>query len=238
MVSISGSKKLKRQMAPLFWGIGRKEKCFVVTVRPGPHSRHYSIPSAVFLRDTLGIVSSLREAKTAIYGGGVSVDGVKRKSLHHGIGLMDVVQLKNMPEAYRMVPSDGTLLKPIVINESEKNRKLCRVISKTVTRGQKMQIGLHDGRSIISDIAVNVGDTLLLQVPDQKVLDVIPLAAGCQAIVIGGANAGQTGTVQEIKDGTFVLPRMATIELGQRTIQIPTGIIMAVGRETPSIQIR
>ncbi|MEE9565719.1 MAG: 30S ribosomal protein S4e, partial [Nitrosopumilaceae archaeon] len=31
MVSIAGSKKLKRQMAPTFWGITRKNKRFVVT---------------------------------------------------------------------------------------------------------------------------------------------------------------------------------------------------------------
>ncbi|MBT3743037.1 MAG: 30S ribosomal protein S4e, partial [Thaumarchaeota archaeon] len=35
MVHIAGSKKLKRQMAPLFWGITRKNKRFVVTVKPG-----------------------------------------------------------------------------------------------------------------------------------------------------------------------------------------------------------
>ena len=53
MVSIAGSKKLKRQMAPQFWGITRKSKRFVITVRPGPHRKNYSIPTAVFLRDTL-----------------------------------------------------------------------------------------------------------------------------------------------------------------------------------------
>ena len=52
MVSIAGSKKLKRQMAPLFWGITRKDKRFVVTVKPGPHKKGYSIPTAVFLRET------------------------------------------------------------------------------------------------------------------------------------------------------------------------------------------
>ena len=91
MVSIAGSKKLKRQMAPTFWGITRKNKRFVVTVKPGPHPKKQSIPSAVFLRDTLKLVSTLREAKSTIYDGNVSVDGVTRKSLHHGIGLMDVV---------------------------------------------------------------------------------------------------------------------------------------------------
>jgi len=32
MGSIAGSKKLKRQMAPTFWGINRKENRFVITV--------------------------------------------------------------------------------------------------------------------------------------------------------------------------------------------------------------
>ena len=50
MVSISGSKKLKRQMAPQFWGISRKDKRFVITVRPGPHKKAYSIPTVVFLK--------------------------------------------------------------------------------------------------------------------------------------------------------------------------------------------
>ena len=69
MVSIAGSKKLKRQMAPNFWGITRKDKRFVITVKSGPHSKKLSIPTAVFLRDTLKIVSTLREAKSTIYDG-------------------------------------------------------------------------------------------------------------------------------------------------------------------------
>ena len=93
MVSISGSKKLKRQMAPTFWGITRKDKRFVVTVKPGPHPKNNSIPTAVLLRDTLKLVTTLREAKSTIYDGKVTIDGIKRKSLHHGIGLMDVIEL-------------------------------------------------------------------------------------------------------------------------------------------------
>jgi len=131
MVSIAGSKKLKRQMAPQFWGINRKNKRFVVTVRPGPHKKDLAIPTAVFLRDTLKIVSSLREAKSAIYGGSVKIDGVVRKSLHHAIGLMDVVELQNVSDVYRLVPTDGKILKPVIIKDSEKTKKIVRVSSKT-----------------------------------------------------------------------------------------------------------
>jgi small subunit ribosomal protein S4e len=155
MVSIAGSKKLKRQMAPQFWGITRKNKRFVITVKPGPHKKSESVPTAVFLRDTLKIVTSLREAKSAIYSGKVKVDGVVRKSLHHAIGLMDVVELENVSEIYRLVPTEGKLLKPITISDSEKTKKIVKVISKTTINNGKMQIGFHDGRSIISDIKVN-----------------------------------------------------------------------------------
>ena len=75
MVKIAGSKKLKRQMAPLFWGITRKNKRFVVTVKPGMHPKNASIPISVFLRDTIKIVTSLREAKSVIYSGKIKVDG-------------------------------------------------------------------------------------------------------------------------------------------------------------------
>ena len=183
MVSISGSKKLKRQMAPQFWGITRKDKRFVITVKPGPHKKNYSVPTAVLLRDTLKIVTSLREAKTAIYSGKVKIDGVIRKSLHHAIGLMDIIELENVPDVYRMVPTEGKLLKPIKINESEKAKKLVKVISKTTIKNGKMQIGFHDGRSTISDTSVNVGDTCLIQIPDQKIIEVIKLEAGYQGLV-------------------------------------------------------
>ena len=238
MVSIAGSKKLKRQMAPLFWGITRKDKRFVVTVKPGAHSKHISIPSAVFLRDTLKAVTSLREAKTAIYSGSVTVDGVKRKSLHHGIGLMDVVELANVEDIYRLVPQDGVILKPVKIDAAEKSKKLCRVTSKTTMKGGKTQIGFHDGRSLISDEKVSVGDTCVMEVPKQKILDIIKLEKGIQAIVTDGINAGQIGTINEIKEGTFVLPRMATMKLGEREIEIPTDILLAVGKDKPVLQIR
>ncbi len=238
MVSIAGSKKLKRQMAPLFWGITRKSKRFVITVKPGAHPKKYSIPTAVLLRDTLKIVTTLREAKSSIYGGKVSVDGIKRKSLHHSIGLMDVVELENVPDIYRLVPQDGQILKPLKIDQAEKTKKLSKVTSKTSIKGGKIQLGFHDGRSMISDTAINVGDSCLLEIPKQKILDVIKLEQGCQAIITRGVNAGQVGKVDKIEEGTFNLPRRVLLALGERKILIPTEMVMVVGKDKPVIQVR
>ena len=237
MGTIAGSKKLKRQMSPLFWKINRKEKRFVITVRPGSHPKNNSIPSAVLLRDTLNIVNTLREAKSSIYGGKVKVDGVIQKSLHHSIGLMDVVELENANDIYRLVPKNGQTLFPIKINKNEKSKKLVRVKSKTSIKGGRTQLGFHDGRTIITDTSVNVGDTCLLQIPEQKILDVIKFEKNSQVIIIKGTNAGRVGTVNEIKEGTFTLPKRISLLIDDNTVEIPAHITMAIGKEKSIIQI-
>ncbi|MDC0605359.1 30S ribosomal protein S4e [Nitrosopumilus sp.] len=238
MVSIAGSKKLKRQMAPQFWGITRKDKRFVITTKPGPHKKNFAIPSAVFLRDTLKIVTSLREAKASIYSGKVKIDGVVRTSLHHAIGLMDVIELENVPEIYRLVPTEGKILKPIKINESEKSKKLVTIVSKTSINKDKTQTGFHDGRSTLAEVKAKVGDTCIMQIPDQKILDIIKLEAGCQGLVTRGINAGQIGKVESVEEGTFILPKRVILILGDKKIEIPADIIMPIGKEEPVIQLK
>ena len=238
MGTIAGSKKLKRQMSPMFWKINRKDKRFVITVRPGSHPKNNSIPSAVLLRDTLSIVDTLREAKSSIYGGKVKVDGVIQKSLHRSIGLMDVVELEGTSDVYRLVPKDGHILVPIKINANEKSKKLVKVKSKTTIRGGKMQVGFHDGRTIITDTDVNVDDVCILEIPKQKILDVIKFEKNSQVIITSGINAGYIGVINEIKQGTFTLPKRISLLINDKTVEIPANITMIVGKEKPVIQIQ
>ena len=238
MGSIAGSKKLKRQMAPMFWRINRKDKRFVITVRPGSHSKNSSIPSAVLLRDTLNKVNTLREAKSSIYGGRVKVDGVIQKSLHHSIGLMDVVELEGTSDVYRLVPKDGQILVPIKINTNEKSKKLVKVKSKTTIKGGKMQLGFHDGRTMITDTNVNVNDVCLLQIPEQKILDVIKFEKNSQVIITRGTNAGRVGIIDEIKEGTFTLPKRIILLIDDNKVEIPANITMIIGKEKPILQIK
>ena len=238
MVKIAGSKKLKRQMAPMFWGIARKEKRFVVTVKPGPHKKNNSIPTAVLLRDKMKVVSTLREAKSVIYSGKITIDGVKRKSLHHGIGLMDVVELDGISDSYRLVPKDGSILTPIKINADEKNKKIVKVTGKTSMKGGKTQIKFHDGRTLISDELVDVNDSCVLQIPEQKILEVIKLEKNTKILITRGINAGKTGEIKEIKEGTFVLTKRIVTTIDDKLIEIPIRLVIAVGKDKPVMQIR
>ena len=101
-----------------------------------------------------------------------------------------------------------------------------------------MQIGFHDGRSTITDTKVNVGDVCLIQVPDQKILEVIKLETGNHGLVTRGINAGQIGKIESIEEGTFILPKRVILSLEDRKIEIPADIIMPIGKEEPVIQLK
>ena len=238
MGSIAGSKKLKRQMAPLFWGINRKNKRFAITVRPGSHPKNRSIPTALLLRDVLKVVTTLREAKSVIYNGKVNVDGIIRKSLHHSIGLMDVIELQGISDIYRLVPTHGHILQPIKIDSSEKSKKIVKVTSKTTTKGKKTQLGFHDGRTIIADNNVNVGDSCLIQIPEQKILDVIKLEKDSLVIVTRGVNTGQIGRLNNVNEGTFTLPKRINLTVDKKKFEMPSDLVIAIGKEKPVIQVR
>ena len=238
MGTIAGSKKLKRQMAPLFWGINRKNKRFAITVKPGSHSKNRSIPTAILLRDVLKMVTTLREAKSVIYNGKINVDGITRKSLHHSIGLMDVIELQGISDVYRLVPTHGHILQPIKIDSSEKSKKIVKVTSKTTIRGKKTQLGFHDGRTIIADDSVNVGDSCLIQIPEQKILDVIKLEKDSLVIVTKGVNTGKIGHINNINEATFTLSKRINLTIDKKKFEMPADLVIVIGKEKPVIQIR
>ena len=120
----------------------------------------------------------------------------------------------------------------------KKSKKLVKVKSKTTIKGGKTQIGFHDGRSIITDTNVNVDDTCLLQIPEQKILEIIKYEKNSQVIITSGINAGYIGVINEIKQGTFTLPKRISLLINDKTVEIPANITMIVGKEKPVIQIQ
>ncbi len=237
MGKIGGSTKLKRQMAPAFWQIGRKEKRFALTVSLGTHPLSKSYPLAMVLRDVLKIVNTMREAKQVIISGEINVDGIARRDTHFPVGLMDVIEIPSLGKVYRMVPKDGLIVTPIEISKEEKNAKLCKVARKVTISGKKLQYGFHDGRTLIDDQKISVNDTCLLVIPEQKITNIVKLEKGSTALVISGENAGNIGKVDDIRQGTFILPKRVLIVFKDRRVELPVDMVMAVGMDKPLIKI-
>ena len=56
-------------------------------------------------------------------------------------------------------------------------------------------------------------------------------------LITRGVNAGKTGYVNEIKEGTFNLPKRVVIELEGREIEIQANMVMPIGKDKPMIGI-
>jgi small subunit ribosomal protein S4e len=231
-----GDTRMKRQMAPRFWDIKRKESQFVLSTKPGPHPKKRSYPLGMILRDVLKLAGTMREAERVLVEGKVKVDGVKRYDANLAVGLMDVVELST-GQVFRMVPKDSLLLTSIAIDKSEGNLKLVKVTSKKTIKGKKIQYGFHDGKTITSEQNLKVGDSCVIQVPEVQIKSHIPFAKSTTVLIITGENAGHIGKVDDFKDGIFSLPKRALVSFEDRSVELPVEMVMVVGSDGPVMKV-
>ena len=237
MAKKGGDKRLKRQLAPRFWQVNRKSARFILNTMPGPHTRKFSYPIGVVLRDLLHVCSNIREVKRSLNKGLISVDGKMIRHPNFPIGLMDTLEIKPSNQSYRFVPSNGIPLYPIKINSNEKNLKLEKIKSKVTSKENLYQYCLHDGRTFLSKESYNVNDTCLIDLPKFGIKNHVPLKQGCTIIVTRGENAGNIGKVEEIKTGSFALPKRVLVSMGEKTVELPIDIVMAIGVDSSLIQV-
>lgn len=110
---------------------------------------------------------------------------------------MDVLTLGE--DNFRCVLDHNGRLQYRPISKKEASWKICRIEGKTTIKGGRTQLNLHDGRNIIVDdpAEYNTGDSLKLNLPDQKVLEHIRFAEGTRCYLVGGGHVGSTADVVE-----------------------------------------
>lgn len=231
-----GDTRVKRQMAPTFWAIRRKQSQFVLRVKPGPHPKHRAYPLGMVLRDVLKVARTMQEAERILNEGKVKVDGKVRHNSNLAVGLMDVIELAT-GQAHRMVPKNSALLDSIAIEDSEKDMKLVRVTSKTSVKGKKIQYGFHDGKTLISDQKLKVGDTCVIDLPKVQVRGHVAFEKGSTALIITGENAGTLGKIEDIQDGIFSLPKRTLVSFEGKSVELPVEMVMVVGKDKPVIKV-
>ncbi|MDR1954561.1 MAG: 30S ribosomal protein S4e [Candidatus Methanoplasma sp.] len=190
------SDHMKRLAAPRTWPLKRKVAVWATKQSPGAHSLESSMPAVMVLRDMMGVCDTAREAKRIIGNRELFVDGVAVKNPKAPIGIMDTVSVPKMKLNYRMLLTDKGKLALVPITEDETKWKLCRIEGKTKVGGGRIQLNLSGGRNIVLDKNMyRSGDTLKIDVADQKVLESYPLADGASALIIDGALAGKVETI-------------------------------------------
>lgn len=224
------SRHLKAFAAPKSWTLLRKVSKWITRPKPGAHNIERALPVGLLLKQ-LGCAQTTRETKKIINGKSVFVDGKVIKDRHFGVGFMDSIQIK--PEiALRCSLDEKGKLLFVKVPESELNIKVCKIIGKRAVRGGKIQLNLSDGRNILSEKKeYAVGDSLLLNVPSQKVVEHLPFAKGSVAFLIGGKHTSNIGTVEEIRGERVWCTK------GKEKIETLKELTFVVGKEKPAVKL-
>lgn len=237
--------RLKRNPAPSFWPIHRKEFTWVVKPSAGPHSLENCLTLTLVLRDILGVAQTKKEVVMILSEGKVIVDGKVRRKADFPVGLMDVISIADLNKFYRVLPSKkGLSLNAISKKEAE--FKLCRVEDKTtVTKG--VQVALHDGANFLvkvadpknpKEVTYDTFDILKLSLPEKKVIDKIQTKKGNLAIITGGKNIGKQGRIVEIEKTEARKRRNALVVIEDETgnrYQTILEFVFSVGEKQPLI---
>ncbi|MCL1983827.1 MAG: 30S ribosomal protein S4e [Methanomassiliicoccaceae archaeon] len=229
------STQMKRLAAPRSWPLKRKITVWVTKQSPGPHAVEKSMPAAIVLRDMLKVCDTAKEAKRIIGNREILIDGRPLRSHKHPIGFMDVLSIPKMKKNYRMLLTDKGKLTLIEISESEAKWKLCRLQNKTSVRDGKFQLNMHDGRNIVLDKnKYNTGDVLKIELKDQKIDSLYPLAPGSLAMIVEGPHAGQTAVIAEYVETRSSSPNVVKFEDGTETVK---GNVFVIGVKTSAIKL-
>jgi small subunit ribosomal protein S4e len=188
---------MKRLAMPRSWPLPRKTSIWVTKAAPGAHTLELCMPVVVVIRDILGYAKSTREVRHILHNNLVSIDGRICKDSRRGVGFMDVLTLGE--ENYRCIVDQKGILRYRQISKKEAETKVCRINGKTIVKGGKTQLHLHDGRNILTDDAgeYNTGDSLVLALPSQEIKEHIRFSDGIKCYLTGGAHVGEFAEVSE-----------------------------------------
>ncbi len=228
-------KHMKRITAPRSWAIPRKVSHWVMKPRAGPHGKDASMPLAMVLKDMLKVCDNTREAMLIIGGRQVAVDGRTVTDQKFPVGLMDVLTFVKIDESYRMLLDYKGRLRLVPIDAKDKSWKLARIDGKTVVRGGKVQLNLHDGRSILlPKDQYSTGDVLKIELPSQRIMKAFKLDKGSLALLTGGSHPGSVQTIEEYRLRRGSGSNTVTFKEGFSTIKEN---VFVVGEKTPEIKL-
>jgi small subunit ribosomal protein S4e len=175
----------------------KRGRTWIANTRPGPHGARKSMPLVVLLREVLGVAGNSREVKVILGDRKVLVDGVARTDHRFPVGYMDVVSMPDADEYYRIGIKRGKLV-PEKVGKEESTVKLLKVTGKRTVSGKKTSISMHDGRNVLADENVKVGDTVEFDLGGGRIKKLHKFKKGAKCIITDGKHSGASVVVEEI----------------------------------------
>ncbi len=225
------SRHLKRLNSPKSWFIARRTTKYIQKPLPGAHTLSESMPISMVLKQ-LGHARTGAEAKKILHSHKVLVDGKRVRDVKAPVGILDTIALPASSEYYRVVFDAKARLQLITIPKNEATSKPCKVVNKTAVKGGKLQYNLNDGRNMFAEKnAANTNDTLVLSVPDQKVMQRLAFEKGALLYLLGGKHIGTFGTLESVEDDEIIFTANG------QSIATAKRYALVIGKDKPVLKL-
>ena len=199
-----GNGHLKRLAAPKTWNILRKNTTFITQASPGPHGLESGMPLSLLIKDVLNYASTTREVKKIINTNDIRVDGKIRKDFRFPVGIFDTIEFSNTKEHFRVILNKKGSLSLVKIGKEESGTKPCKITGKSAIKG-KTQLNFYDGKNILIGAGqYRVGDSILLSLPDQKIIKHLKFEKKSSIFLTGGKHRGEIGNVEDIVENKII----------------------------------
>ncbi|RMF55295.1 30S ribosomal protein S4e [Candidatus Woesearchaeota archaeon] len=227
-------KHLKRLATPKNWPIKRKGSVFITRPNPGAHTLSLGVSLNTLFKEIIPKCKTRKEVMFLLNKKGVLVDGRRRKDPKYNVGLMDVVEIPSTKEYFRILLDEKGKLFALQIDKKDAELKPVRIKGKTVLKKGKIQLNTGGGRNILVEKDdYKVGESLILKIPEQKIVDHIKPEKGAILYFIDGTYAGHSGKLEKI-DGNKIIFKNEKGEL----FETKKGYEFLIGKDKPLIKIK
>lgn len=229
---------LSRLAAPKNWPIKRKTNKWIVRPLSGPHPINGSIPLSVLIRELLEHAKTAKEVKLILNKKNVLVDKVVRADYKFPVGLMDVVEIPELDEYYRVIFDKNGMFFVLPINKEESNLKLLKVIRKNLVKGGKIQVTLHDGRNILLDkFDGHVGDSVLFDIKNKSVKKLLTLEKNSLVYLYNGTYIGNIGNVKDLVNTQGLQKNKIMVEIDGKQHMTLSSYALVIGKNKSEINL-
>jgi small subunit ribosomal protein S4e len=186
---------LKRSNTSKSWPIPRKGTKYLAMPR---HNQSESISLIIVLRDILKLVQNKKELKSVLNEGKIKVNQKVVKETNYPLALFDIISIPEIKKNYKANLSKTKKFIFDEISEKEAESRPLKIINKKVLSKGLVQLNLINGRNILSKEKARTGDTVILNLKENKIIKIIPLEKGRNCFIIEGKHIGKEGKIEDL----------------------------------------
>src|SRR3989344_6341088 len=186
-----GKNHLKRLNAPKTWPISRKGSKWITKKNTGPHKLNESMPLNIIIRDLLIYAKTTKEVKNILSNKDILINKRVIKEKKFPVGTFDIIEIPKTKENFLFLLNKKGKFFLQKIDDKKAEVKHLKIIGKKVLKKNKLQINLYNGNNFLTDKKeYNVGDTLLINLKDKKILKHLKLEKNADVYIIDGKYVG------------------------------------------------